>query len=87
MFQQFTFAPTLDDQVAQPLLPRIDSGRLKAGEKLPPEAVLAPEFGVSRTVEREAISRLKHEGLLGSRQGSGVFVSIQPAIRPLRFLL
>ncbi len=64
MFEKLTFAPTLNDQVAQ------------AGEKLPPEAVLAPEFGVSRTVEREAISRLKHEGLLGSRQGSGVFVSI-----------
>lgn len=84
IFEKLPFARTLSDQVAQALLARIESGQLKPGEKLPPEAVLAPEFGVSRTVVREAISRLKHGGLLGSRQGSGVFVSIQPAIRPLK---
>ena len=84
IFEKLPFAPTLSDLVAQALLARIESGQLKPGEKLPPEAVLAPEFGVSRTVVREAISRLKHGGLLGSRQGSGVFVSIQPAIRPLK---
>jgi GntR family transcriptional regulator, transcriptional repressor for pyruvate dehydrogenase complex len=68
MFGKLTFAPTLSDQVAQALLSRIESGRLKTGEKLRSEEMLAPEFGVSRTVVREAISRLKHEGLLGSRQ-------------------
>ena len=84
MFEKISVAPTLSDRVSQALLARIESGRLKAGEKLPPEAVLAPEFGVSRTVVREAISRLKHGGLLESRQGSGVFVSLQPAISPLK---
>ena len=84
MFEKVSVAPTLSDQVAQALLARIESGLLKSGEKLPPEAVLAPEFGVSRTVVREAISRLKHGGLLESRQGSGVFVSLQPATSPLR---
>ncbi len=83
-FEKVSVAPTLSDQVAQALLARIESGLLKPGEKLPPEAVLAPEFGVSRTVVREAISRLKHGGLLESRQGSGVFVSLQPAISPLK---
>jgi GntR family transcriptional repressor for pyruvate dehydrogenase complex len=78
MFKKLTFAPTPSDQVAQTLLARIELGQLKPGEKLP------PEFGISRTVVREAISRLKHEGLLGIRQGSGVFVSIEPAIGPLR---
>jgi GntR family transcriptional regulator, transcriptional repressor for pyruvate dehydrogenase complex len=84
MFEKISVAPTLSDQVSQALLARIESGRLKAGEKLPPEAILAPEFGVSRTVVREAISRLKHGGLLESRQGSGVFVSLQPTISPLK---
>jgi GntR family transcriptional repressor for pyruvate dehydrogenase complex len=84
MFKKLTFAPTPSDQVAQTLLARIELGQLKPGEKLPSEAVLAPEFGISRAVVREAISRLKHEGLLGIRQGGGVFVSIEPAIRPLR---
>jgi len=84
MFEKISVAPTLSDQVSQALLARIESGQLRAGEKLPPEATLAPEFGVSRTVVREAISRLKHGGLLESRQGSGVFVSLQPAISPLK---
>jgi GntR family transcriptional regulator, transcriptional repressor for pyruvate dehydrogenase complex len=84
MFEKISVAPTLSDRVSQALLARIESGQLKAGEKLPAEAVLAPEFGVSRTVVREAISRLKHGGLLESRQGSGVFVSLRPAISPLK---
>jgi len=32
-------------------------------------------FGVSRTVIREAVARLKAEGLVISRQGLGVFVA------------
>ena len=84
MFEKVSAAPTLSDQVAQALLARIESGQFKPGEKLPPEAVLSPEFGVSRTVVREAISRLKQGGLLESRQGSGVFVSLQPAVSPLK---
>jgi GntR family transcriptional regulator, transcriptional repressor for pyruvate dehydrogenase complex len=84
IFQKVNVAPRLSDQVAQALLARIESGQLKPGEKLPAEAMLAPEFGVSRTVVREAISRLKHGGLLESRQGSGVFVTSQPAVSPLK---
>jgi GntR family transcriptional regulator, transcriptional repressor for pyruvate dehydrogenase complex len=84
MFQKVIVAPRLSDQVAQALLVRIESGQLKPGEKLPAEAMLAPEFGVSRTVVREAISRLKHGGLLESRQGSGVFVTSQPAVSALK---
>jgi GntR family transcriptional regulator, transcriptional repressor for pyruvate dehydrogenase complex len=84
MFEKVSAAPTLSDQVAQALLARIESGQLEPGEKLPPEAALAPEFGVSRTVVREAISRLKQGGLVESRQGSGVFVSLQPAVSPLK---
>ena len=84
MFAKVSVAPTLSDQVAQALLARIESGQIKPGSKLPAEANLAPEFGVSRTVVREAISRLKHEGLLECRQGSGVFVTAQAAMRPLK---
>jgi GntR family transcriptional repressor for pyruvate dehydrogenase complex len=84
MFKKIDAAPTLSDQVTEVLRGRIESGQLKPGEKLPAEVMLAPEFGVSRTVVREAISRLKHEGLLESRQGSGVFVSHKPAISPLK---
>jgi len=77
-------ARALSDTVAQQLLMQIDKGAFVRGGKLPTEAVLAQQFGVSRTVIREAISRLKNEGVVEPRQGSGVFVAGHGAIRPLR---
>jgi DNA-binding FadR family transcriptional regulator len=77
-------AQALSDTVAQQLLKQIDKGTFARVGKLPTEAVLAQQFGVSRTVIREAISRLKNEGVVEPRQGSGVFISAHGAIRPLR---
>ncbi|CAH2943258.1 MAG: Transcriptional regulator, GntR family [uncultured Paraburkholderia sp.] len=77
-------ARALSDTVAQQLLKQIDKGTFERGGKLPTEAVLAQQFGVSRTVIREAISRLKNEGVVEPRQGSGVFVAAHGAVRPLR---
>jgi GntR family transcriptional repressor for pyruvate dehydrogenase complex len=77
-------ARALTDSVAEQLLEKIEGGAFPRGAKLPTEAVLSEEFGVSRTVVREAIARLKYEGLVESRQGSGVFVTDQAGIRPLR---
>ena len=72
-------APTpganLSHQVADVLEAEIRAGRLGADEKLPTEAALAAQFAVSRTVIREAISRLKSMGLVVSRQGSGMYVT------------
>jgi DNA-binding FadR family transcriptional regulator len=77
-------ARALSDTVAQQLLKQIDKGAFERGGKLPTEAVLAQQFGVSRTVIREAVSRLKNEGVVEPRQGSGVFVAAHGAVRPLR---
>ncbi|PKR53659.1 GntR family transcriptional regulator [Thalassospira marina] len=55
-------------------------GDLAAGEQLPTEQNLAESFGVARTVIREAVSRLKHDGLVDSRQGVGAFVA-EPSAR------
>ncbi|GJH19558.1 FadR family transcriptional regulator [Caballeronia novacaledonica] len=74
----------LSDTVAQQLQKLIEKGSFAATGKLPTEAVLAQEFGVSRTVIREAISRLKNEGMVEPRQGSGVFIVERAGIRPLR---
>jgi DNA-binding FadR family transcriptional regulator len=54
---------------------RIADGPLKVGEKLPTEKALAAEFGVSRTVIREAIAALRADGILEAKHGVGVFVS------------
>jgi GntR family transcriptional repressor for pyruvate dehydrogenase complex len=83
MFQKIP-VQALSDTVARQLLEQIDAGVFPRASKLPTEAVLAQEFGVSRTVVREAISRLKHEGLVEPRQGSGVYVTEQAGIKPLR---
>ncbi|MEJ8800012.1 FadR/GntR family transcriptional regulator [Trinickia caryophylli] len=75
---------SLSETVAQQLLKQIEKGAFAHTGKLPTEAVLAQEFGVSRTVIREAVSRLKNEGVVEPRQGSGVFIAERAAIRPLR---
>jgi len=75
----------LSDQVAEQLTAEIKQGRLLPGDKLPTEARLVAQFEVSRTVVREAVSRLKSLGLVDSRQGSGVFVSQKLPFAPLHF--
>ena len=62
----------------------IRAGRLAVGSKLPTEAALVAQFEVSRTVVREAVSRLKSLGLVDSRQGSGVYVKAA-GFSPLNF--
>jgi len=49
-------------------------GRLQAGEKLPSEAEIMKQFGVSRTVVREALSKLQAAQLVETRHGIGTFV-------------
>jgi GntR family transcriptional regulator, transcriptional repressor for pyruvate dehydrogenase complex len=67
--------PLLADAVAQKLRREISSGRYKPSEKLPTERELSERYGVSRSIIREALGRLKQDGLVTSRQGSGAFVA------------
>mgnify|MGYP000853187065 CR=1 FL=1 len=76
-FIPVTSGARLSDQVAQQLAAEIKAGRLAPGAKLPPEARLVEQFEVSRTVVREAVSRLKSLGLVDSRQGSGTTLIVQ----------
>ena len=55
---------TRTDQVAIQLLRYIETARLKPGSRLPAEAKLADEFGVSRPVVREAIRDLTGKGVV-----------------------
>ncbi|MBZ8139301.1 GntR family transcriptional regulator [Rubrivivax gelatinosus] len=65
---------SLADSVVEALAERIHSGLLPTGERLPTESALAAEFGVSRTVVREAISKLQAASLVETRHGIGSFV-------------
>jgi GntR family transcriptional repressor for pyruvate dehydrogenase complex len=76
---------SLADRLAQRLSAQIEGGSLVPGDRLPTEAQLAATHGVSRSVVREAVHRIKSRGLAVSRQGSGVFVASPAGNRPLDF--
>src|SRR5476651_1202011 len=71
-------------QLVESLSARIERRELAAGDKLPTESELVAAYGVSRTVVREAISRLQAAGLVETRHGIGTFVLEQPAQQGLR---
>ena len=61
-------------QVEQALLDLLDSGGLVTGQRLPSELELASQFGVSRATVREAISRLRADGVVSTKPGRGAVV-------------
>lgn len=72
--------PNLTDRITQILINEITGGQYKLGEVLPPEQIIAGRLGVSRTVLREAVSRLKADGFVASKQGRGL--AITAVVRP-----
>ncbi|GLU29839.1 FadR/GntR family transcriptional regulator [Brucella sp. NBRC 12950] len=72
---------TLTSRTISTLKRRIADGSIVKDSKLPRIEDLALEFGVSRTVIREAIAVLRSEGIVESKHGAGVFV-LQPSAKP-----
>lgn len=69
---------------------RIVEGRLKWGERLPPEKQVAQLLGVSRTSLREAMQHLEMLGILDVRHGVGTFLARSPTnllTHPVRWAL
>ncbi|MBN2418454.1 MAG: FadR family transcriptional regulator [Deltaproteobacteria bacterium] len=63
------------EDIANEIKKAILSGRYKTGKKLPGEAELAKEFGVSRPVVKEAIKILEVRGFLEKKKGTrSIFV-------------
>ena len=63
----------------------IKSGSYKPDERLPTELDLAAEFEVSRPIVRDALKRLREQGLIYSRRGAGSFVRSIGLKQPLGF--
>jgi len=76
----------LSDEIASRLEKWIVEQGLGPGAQLPTEKVLCARFGVSRAVIREAISRLKAEGCVRTRQGSGAYVAALPGAGSFRLV-
>lgn len=66
-----TLTRTLTDALRQ----RIVSGDYPAGSRLPSEADIGAEYGVSRVTVRAALQALEARGLLNIRHGAGSFVA------------
>jgi len=67
-------AKRLGDDLYRSLTAMIERRELPDGARLPGELVLAEQFGVSRPTVRETLARMRDEGLIASRRGSGSFV-------------
>ncbi len=67
----------ISEEVSEQLKQSILFGDFKAGDKLPPERLLAGEFQVSRVAVREALRTLEKSGFITTRQGAsgGTFVT------------
>lgn len=69
----------LTDEAILRIKAMIVSGQLKPGERLPPEAALAEQLGLSRNSLREAVRALALINILDVRQGDGTYVtSLEP---------
>lgn len=67
------------DQVYGRILDDILGGTFPPGCRLPGENDLSERFGVSRPIVREALARLRVDGLVEARRGSGTYVLSRPA--------
>lgn len=70
---------SLAHDVVEGLTAQIQSRQLSPGDKLPTESEIMRGYGVSRTVVREALSRLQANGLVETRHGIGTFV-LEPVL-------
>ncbi len=75
-----TGAGTLYHQILRGLTGRIESGEVGVGDRLPSEADLVAEFGVSRTTARRALDELRRQGLVRREPGRGTFLA-SPRLR------
>lgn len=78
------------EEIVRQIKQMIAEGRLKSGDRLPPERELAEKFVVSRTSVREALRALESLGLVEIRPGEGTFVrkvSVEALIEPLAVMV
>lgn len=66
-------------RIADEIKVQIREGSLRPGDKLPSETEVMERENVSRTVARQAISRLREDGYAYSHQGKGSFAALPEA--------
>jgi GntR family transcriptional repressor for pyruvate dehydrogenase complex len=76
----------LSGGIYEQIFERIVAGEFAVNTRLPAETELARRFGASRPVVRQALARLREDGVIVSRQGSGSYVKRRPDAAILRFV-
>lgn len=84
MSAEINYQITQSDELAERIRERIQSERLTDGAFFMTESDLAEEYQVSRTVAREAVSRLTAIGLLEGRKRIGLIVRRPDPLRLLQ---
>jgi GntR family transcriptional repressor for pyruvate dehydrogenase complex len=83
-------SPRIYEEIVRQIRTLISEGKLKSGDRLPPERDLAERFRVSRASVREALRSLESTGLIEIRLGEGTFVreiSVDSLIEPLALVI
>jgi GntR family transcriptional repressor for pyruvate dehydrogenase complex len=75
---QQVVAHTRDEYAYDQMLALLSDPEFGADARLPAEQALAERFGVSRPMLRQALARLRAEGRIYSRKGSGHYVNSAP---------
>lgn len=75
MFEPVHDNRALSEKIIAQISDALVAGELKPGDRLPPERELAEQFGVSRTVIRDAVKTLAGRGILHVKHGAGIFVT------------
>lgn len=70
-------------QIVEQIRQLIESGELKAGDRLPPERELCKQLGTSRASLREAFSVLETLGMIETRSGQGNFIKADTTQSPI----
>ena len=65
-------------QIANDILKRISDQEWEVGEKLPSEAELSADYGVSRVTLRQAMAKLEQDKIIEKFQGKGAFIRSNP---------
>ena len=73
---------SLTDTVYEGILAGVVDGGFQVGTRLPSEWELCESFGASRPIVREVLARLRAQGIIESRKGSGSYVLRRTAATP-----
>lgn len=65
---------TLTETVYEAILAGVEDGGFPVGARLPSEWELCANYGASRPIVREVLARLRAQGIIESRKGSGSYV-------------